>query len=72
MSLLARAAGSTYQGAVQGIAGSIGAGASIVGLIAGGALYATIGPAVFWVSAGLVIVSAGLSFSPAPAVPRGG
>ena len=49
--LLSRVAGETYQGAVQGLAGSLGAGASVAGLVLGGLLYATIGPRVFWVSA---------------------
>ena len=48
---LSRVAGATYQGAVQGLAGSLGAVASIAGLVLGGVLYATLGPRVFWVSA---------------------
>jgi len=39
MSLLSLAAGRRYQGAVQGLAGSAGAIASILGLIVGGVLY---------------------------------
>ena len=51
LSLLSRAAGSSHQGTVQGFAGSLGAAASIVGLVIGGLLFATLGPKVFWVSA---------------------
>ena len=51
LSLLSRAAGSSHQGAVQGIAGSLGAVASIAGLVLGGILFATLGSGVFWVSA---------------------
>ena len=51
LSLLSKAAGRVYQGAVQGLAGSLGASASIAGLLAGGLLYATLGARVFWVSA---------------------
>ena len=50
LSLLSQAAGTRYQGAVQGIAGSLGAVASIVGLLLGGMLFTTLGPRVFWVS----------------------
>ena len=39
VSLLSRAAGRRYQGAVQGLAGSAGAIASILGLLVGGVLY---------------------------------
>ena len=39
LSLLSKRAGSTHQGAVQGIAGSFGSLASIIGLTVGGILY---------------------------------
>lgn len=58
MALLANAAGDQQQGAVQGAGGSIGALASIVGLIAGGMLYNWLGPWVF-VLAGLIILPIG-------------
>lgn len=45
--VLSRRAGRSYQGAVQGFAGSTGAAASILGLIAGGLLYTWTGPWVF-------------------------
>ena len=53
--LLSKAAGETYQGAVQGLAGSLGAVASVTGLVLGGLLYATLGPRVFWVSAAVIL-----------------
>jgi len=55
MAMLANAAGDTHQGAVQGAGGSVGAIASIVGLIAGGLLYGWLGAWVF-VLAALVIL----------------
>jgi len=55
MAMLSNAAGDMHQGAVQGSAGSIGAIASIVGLIAGGLLYNWLGAWVF-VLAALVIL----------------
>ena len=55
MAMLSNAAGDTHQGAVQGAGGSIGAFASIVGLIAGGLLYNWLGAWVF-VLAALVIL----------------
>ena len=48
---LSKVAGEIYQGAIQGLAGSLGAVASVGGLLLGGLLYATLGPRVFWVSA---------------------
>ena len=59
LSLLSRAAGTAHQGAVQGLTGSLGATASICGLLLGGVLYDAIGPHVFRVSA-LVTVAVGL------------
>jgi len=57
VSLLSRAAGDRYQGAVQGFAGSVGAVASIAGLLVGGALFDAVGPRVFGLSAALVFAS---------------
>ncbi len=66
LSVLSKAAGDTYQGAVQGLAGSLGAIASIAGLIAGGVLFATIGPTIFWASAGVILLVVGVAgFLPA-------
>ena len=56
LSVLSKAAGDTFQGAVQGLAGSLGAIASIAGLITGGVLFATIGPTIFWASAGVILL----------------
>ncbi len=55
LSLLSKVAGKTYQGSVQGFAGSAGSLASIVGLIAGGVLYEAIGPAAFLISGGIIL-----------------
>ena len=51
MSILSKRAGTVLQGAVQGVAGSFGGLASIIGLIVGGLLYNQIGAATFLVSA---------------------
>jgi MFS family permease len=55
-SMLARVAGKSYQGAIQGFAGSLGAAASILGLVLGGVLYTAIGSSVFLVSTGVTLV----------------
>jgi MFS family permease len=54
MSILSRYAGSKLQGSVQGVAGSFGGLASIVGLILGGFLYNAIGAVTFLISAGVI------------------
>ena len=59
--VLSKQAGETFQGAVQGFASSLGAAASIVGLIGGGLLYTWIGPWVFVLSAAIIAVAAVLS-----------
>ena len=55
MSILSRRAGSKLQGAVQGVAGSFGGLASIVGLTLGGFFYNSIGGATFLISAGVIL-----------------
>jgi len=55
MAMLSSAAGDRHQGAVQGTSGSIGAIASIVGLIAGGLLYNWMGAWVFVFAAILIL-----------------
>ena len=55
-SMLARVAGKSSQGAIQGFAGSLGAVASILGLLLGGVLYTAIGSSVFLVSTGVTLV----------------
>ncbi|MGI0022995.1 MAG: MFS transporter [Nitrososphaeraceae archaeon] len=62
MSILSKRAGSVLQGSVQGIAGSFGGLASIVGLILGGFLYILIGPITFLISAGVIFVVFVMSF----------
>ena len=54
LSLLSKAAGERYQGAVQGFAGSVGGLASVIGLVLGGLLYQQTGELTFAVSAGLI------------------
>jgi MFS family permease len=51
LAMLSKAAGTDYQGVVQGFAGSSGAVASIIGLLAGGALYGLLDARVFFLSA---------------------
>lgn len=55
MAILSNAAGNRHQGAVQGAGGSIGAIASIVGLIAGGLLYNWLGAWVFVLAAFVIL-----------------
>jgi MFS transporter, DHA1 family, tetracycline resistance protein len=62
MSILSRRAGSKLQGAVQGVAGSIGGLASIIGLTLGGFLYSSIGGATFLISAGIIYAIFVMSF----------
>src|SRR6476660_3139609 len=54
MSILSRYAGSKLQVSVQGVAGSFGGLASILGLILGGFLYNSIGAVTFLISAGVI------------------
>lgn len=53
LAALSRTGDSGVQGAVQGLAGSSGAVASILGLVLGGALYAVVGGGVFLIAAGV-------------------
>jgi MFS transporter, DHA1 family, tetracycline resistance protein len=62
MSILSRRAGSKLQGAVQGVAGSFGGLASIIGLTLGGVLYNSIGGATFLISAGIIYAIFVMSF----------
>ncbi|MEM7504233.1 MAG: MFS transporter [Pseudomonadota bacterium] len=54
LSLLSKAAGEQHQGAVQGYSGSLGAVASIVGLVAAGVLYNVLGAWVFVLAATVI------------------
>ena len=62
LSILAKTAGRSVQGAVQGFASSIAAVASIVGLLAGGLLYSLMGAHVFFISAALTALTFVLAF----------
>lgn len=62
MSILSKRAGTVHQGAVQGIAGSFGGVASIIGLIAGGVLYNLTGAATFLISAAIIFSVFVMSF----------
>lgn len=59
MSMLSKAAGDRHQGAVQGAGGSLGAVASIAGLLAAGLLYGSLGAWVF-VAAALIVLPVSL------------
>ena len=62
MSILSKRAGSALQGSVQGIAGSFGGLASIIGLTLGGLLYNSVGATTFLVSAGVIFTVFIMSF----------
>jgi predicted MFS family arabinose efflux permease len=62
MSILSKRAGTIYQGAVQGVAGSVTGVASIIGLTTGGLLYNAFGGLTFLISAGVIFSVFGLSF----------
>jgi MFS transporter, DHA1 family, tetracycline resistance protein len=62
MSILSKRAGTALQGAVQGVAGSFGGIASIIGLIAGGVFYNLTGGATFLVSAVIIFSVFVMSF----------
>ena len=63
LSVLAKAADRNLQGTVQGLAGSVAAVASIIGLLAGGLLYSFLGPYVFVISAILTLLTFVLAFA---------
>ena len=62
MSILSYRAGTVHQGAVQGLAGSFGSLASIIGLTVGGILYSQFGSTTFIVSAAVIFTISILSF----------
>ncbi|MGA7007063.1 MAG: MFS transporter, partial [Nitrososphaeraceae archaeon] len=62
MSILSKRAGAVLQGSVQGVAGSFGGLASIIGLTTGGLLYNLVGGATFLVSAGVIFTVFIMSF----------
>ena len=61
MSILAKAGKKSQQGAIQGLAGSGGSLASIIGLVSGGFLYTLIGPWTFGVAGTILLLVALLS-----------
>jgi MFS family permease len=63
LAILAKAADRKVQGAVQGLAGSVAAGASIVGLLVGGLLYSHLAANVFVLSAALTLLTFMLAFA---------
>jgi MFS transporter, DHA1 family, tetracycline resistance protein len=68
LAILSRTTDKSAQGAVQGLASSIGAFASIAGQLIGGALYHFLAGRAFLLSTGLVAASSALAFLiPAPA-----
>ena len=56
VAILAKVAGHDNQGAVQGVAGSFGAIASMVGMIVGGVLFDSVGVRVFLLPAAILLV----------------
>ncbi len=63
MAAMSKAGGEKYQGIVQGYAGSGGAIASIIGLLAGGLMYGYLESAIFLISAILIFGSVIVTFS---------
>lgn len=63
MSILAKTGTKDVQGTIQGYANSLGSAASIIGLILGGFLFATIGSLTFIISAIMLFVIFIISFS---------
>lgn len=62
LSLLSKYAGDEQQGAVQGVANSVGSLASILGLLLGGWLFGIVGNVTFYTAAGLLLLIFLLSF----------
>jgi MFS transporter, DHA1 family, tetracycline resistance protein len=62
LTILSRMTQQRAQGAVQGLASSVGAVASIAGLLLGGVLYQWLGGRVFLLSAALIAAGSGLAF----------
>jgi MFS family permease len=56
ISVLSKAAGSRYQGAVQGLAGSLGSAASIAGFLVGGLVFDAVAGRTFMLSAAAIFV----------------
>ena len=69
MAVLSKASGTRLQGAVQGFAQSAGAVASILGLVAGGVFYVSLGPILFPIAALVIAASGFLSATYRPGGP---
>ena len=74
LAVIANVAGREHQGAVQGLAGSAGGAASMLGLLLGGILYESVGSATFFVAAATILACAVMSlriatFGPEPPAP---
>jgi DHA1 family tetracycline resistance protein-like MFS transporter len=61
LAVIANVAGREHQGAVQGLAGSAGGAASMLGLLLGGILYESVGSATFFVAATTILACAIMS-----------
>jgi hypothetical protein len=70
LSILARTGPKAIQGTVQGYANSTGSLASIFGLILGGSLFGLLGPGVFYLAAGFLLLIFLLSFRLDPDRPK--
>ncbi len=62
VAIVARVGGTRFQGAVQGLTGSAGSLASVVGLLAGGVAFGLLGVGTFVASAGIAYGAFALSF----------
>lgn len=62
VSILSKSAGTKFQGRVQGMAGSLGAAASILGLILGGLLFDQFGKSIFLLTAVVIFAVFVISF----------
>jgi MFS family permease len=61
LAVIANVAGRDHQGAVQGLAGSAGGAASMLGLLLGGILYESVGSTTFFVASATILVCAIMS-----------
>lgn len=61
LAVIANVAGTEKQGLVQGLAGSAGGAASMVGLLLGGVLYQSVGRSTFFVASAAIFASAAMA-----------
>lgn len=75
VALVAQVGGTRHQGAVQGLAGSVGSLAAVVGLTGGGVAFAWAGTGTFVASAALAFLAGAMAFGllrlPRPSAPAG-